>query len=62
LGLENESSVRAELFAETAARMGVGDAIVEKDYEKMGVMIFDKQPPFGWVLERLNALERDINS
>jgi hypothetical protein len=25
-----EPSVRAELLAETAARMGVGDAIVEK--------------------------------
>jgi hypothetical protein len=35
---------------------------LEEDYKKMGVMILDKQPPFGWVLERLNALERDINS
>jgi hypothetical protein len=35
---------------------------LEEDYKKMGVMIFDKQPPLGWVLERLNALERDINS
>lgn len=35
---------------------------LEGDYKKMGVMIFGKQPPFGWLLERLAALEGEINS
>lgn len=34
---------------------------LEQDYNKMGVMIFGKQPPFGWILERLTKLERDMN-
>jgi hypothetical protein len=35
---------------------------LEQDYKKMGVMIFGEQPAFGWVLERLAALEKEINS
>jgi hypothetical protein len=27
---------------------------------KMGVMIFGKQPPFGWILDRLGGLEKEI--
>jgi hypothetical protein len=34
---------------------------LEEDYKKMGVMILGKQPPFGWILERLTTLERDMN-
>jgi hypothetical protein len=34
---------------------------LEEDYSKMGVIIFGKQPPFGWILERLTTLERDLN-
>jgi len=36
------------------------DAALEKDYKKMRVMIFGEQPPFGWILERLSALENRI--
>ncbi len=36
-------------------------AALEQDYKKMGVMIFGEQPPFGWILDRLGALEKDIN-
>jgi len=28
----------------------------------MGVMIFSKQPPFGLILDRLAALEKDTDS
>jgi hypothetical protein len=35
---------------------------LEEDYQRMGVMIFGKQPTFDWVFERLAAVERDINS
>lgn len=34
---------------------------LEQDYKKMGVMIFGEQPPFGWILERLGALEKELN-
>lgn len=34
---------------------------LEQDYKKMGVMIFGEQPPFGWVLDRLDVLEKEIN-
>jgi hypothetical protein len=34
---------------------------LEQDYKKMGVMIFGEPPPFGWILDRLAALEKDIN-
>jgi hypothetical protein len=36
-------------------------AALEQDYKKMGVMIFGEQPPFGWILERLSALEKELN-
>ncbi|HTN69874.1 MAG TPA: nucleotidyl transferase AbiEii/AbiGii toxin family protein [Methylomirabilota bacterium] len=36
-------------------------AALEQDYKKMGVMIFGEQPPFGWVLDQLGALEKEIN-
>lgn len=34
---------------------------LEQDYKKMGVMMFGEQPRFGWVLDRLGVLEKDIN-
>jgi len=36
-------------------------AALEQDYKKMGVMVFGAQPPFGWILERLSALEKELN-
>jgi hypothetical protein len=36
-------------------------AALEQDYKKMGVMIFGEQPPFGWVLDRLGVIEKEIN-
>lgn len=36
--------------------------VLEQDYKKMSVMIFAEQPAFGWVLDRLAALEKDINA
>jgi hypothetical protein len=34
---------------------------LEQDYKKMGVMIFGEQPGFGWVLDRLGVIEKEIN-
>jgi hypothetical protein len=34
---------------------------LERDYRNMGVMIFGEAPPFGWIMERLAALEKEIN-
>ena len=37
------------------------DTALEKDYQRMRVMIFGEQPPFGWILERLSALEKELS-
>ena len=34
---------------------------LEQDYKKMAVMIFGEAPPFGWILDRLGTLEKEIN-
>lgn len=35
---------------------------LERDYRNMGVMIFGEEaPPFAWIMERLAALEKEIN-
>lgn len=36
-------------------------AALEQDYKKMRVMIFGEQPSFGWVLDRLGRLEKEVN-
>ena len=36
-------------------------AALEQDYKKMAVMIFGEPPSFGWILDRLANLEKEIN-
>ena len=36
-------------------------AVLEQDYKKMEEMIFGEAPPFGWILDRLATLEKEIN-
>ncbi|MGA2606616.1 MAG: nucleotidyl transferase AbiEii/AbiGii toxin family protein [Terriglobia bacterium] len=35
--------------------------VLEQDYKKMAVMIFCEPPSFGWILDRLANLEKEIN-
>jgi hypothetical protein len=55
---------RYDLARRGSLRLAPPDSRVpalEQDYKKMGVMIFGEQPGFGWVLDRLGVIEKEIN-
>jgi len=53
---------RSELFRQSAARRGLRQAIIEKDYRDMEDMLFAEVPTFKSIMDKLAELESEINT